>query len=203
MSCIYKITNLTNNKIYIGLSTKSYIERFSSHKNSCNSKVNENCLLAKAIVKYGKENFKSELIVEGDFNAEFLDYLEQHYIRLYNSYAGTSKFGYNLTTGGRGTKKKIISKKTRLKMKRAQKGKVHTEEWKKNMSEKMKGRIISSETKLKMSKAQKGRIITEDTRKKIAETLKGHSNNKGIPKSEEHKEKIRQTLLKRKELKNA
>lgn len=33
MGCIYKITNLINNKLYIGYTTKTITERMRKHKN--------------------------------------------------------------------------------------------------------------------------------------------------------------------------
>lgn len=56
---IYKITNLTNNKVYIGQS-KNIEERWSNHrKDSFNIKdVEYNSPLHRAIRKYGLSNFE-------------------------------------------------------------------------------------------------------------------------------------------------
>lgn len=89
MAQIYLTTNLLNNKIYIGQTNakrKSYI--------------GGGDLLKKAIKKYGKDNFKREIIVEGEFNQKLIDELEIHYINLFNS--TNSKIGYNLKPGGYG-----------------------------------------------------------------------------------------------------
>ena len=55
------------------------------------------------------------------------------------------------------------------------KGKTHSEETKRKMSELKKGitRKMSEETKRKISETLKGKTVSEDTRKKITETLKG------------------------------
>lgn len=196
MACIYKITNLVNNKFYIGLTSKTLDVRFNGHCNNKNSKVNKNCLLHKALRKYGIDNFKKEVLIEGDFNKKLLGELEKHYIRLYNSYIGTNKLGYNLTTGGEGTSNKIITDEIRKNMSNAQKGRINTEESKIKASISMMGRKPSKETLIKMSIAQKGRIITEEAKTKISNTLMGHSYNKGIPKSEEHKLKLKEANLK-------
>lgn len=55
-------------------------------------------LIKRAVKKYGKENFKKEIIVEGNFNQNLLNELEKHYIQLFNS---TNKYiGYNISKGG-------------------------------------------------------------------------------------------------------
>ena len=106
---IYKMTNTTNGKIYIG-QTRShrlnhnkyrpfgYLGRFNDHISEANSgKKNHSRYLNYALRKYGKDSFTCELIHTCDV-AE-LDKHEMQYIIEYNS-----KFpnGYNLTDGGKG-----------------------------------------------------------------------------------------------------
>lgn len=84
---IYKIENLINGKIYIGQST--HIEtRWQEH-----CRASAQSLIAKAIRKYGKENFSFQ-IVEETSNITELDALEVKYIRQYNSLIPN---GYNIT----------------------------------------------------------------------------------------------------------
>ena len=54
---LYQITNLINNKVYIG-QTNNITKRWSNHK-CCNS---PDMVIAKAIKKYGIENFKFEVL---------------------------------------------------------------------------------------------------------------------------------------------
>lgn len=90
MSCgIYKIENLTNNKIYIGQSI-NIEERFKRHM-----KANDEFLIHKAFKKYGIENFSFVIIEE--CLAKDLDKKEQYWIEQYNSLAPN---GYNMITGG-------------------------------------------------------------------------------------------------------
>ena len=58
---LYQITNLINGKIYIG-QTNNITKRWSNHK-SCNS---PNTVIAKAIQKYGVENFKFEILYRNE-----------------------------------------------------------------------------------------------------------------------------------------
>lgn len=61
-----------------------------------------------------------------------------------------------------------------------------------------KGRRHSEESIRKMSDAQQGKVISPETREKIAAAVKGNTNMKGKPKSEETKRKIADALRGRK-----
>lgn len=92
MKCgIYKITNLINNKCYIGYS--KHIElRWKQHKKIPNIDV----AIYQAMRKYGLENFLFEVIEECP--KEQLQEREKYWIKYYNSYST----GYNETLGGDG-----------------------------------------------------------------------------------------------------
>lgn len=89
MPYIYKITNLINNKIYIGLTTRTVDMRWKEHCRHDSLEVD------KAIQEYGKHNFMIETLEECDDS--LLDVREQYWIDYYNSYND----GYNRTLGGR------------------------------------------------------------------------------------------------------
>lgn len=89
MAYIYKITNLLNNQIYIGLTTRTVDARWKEH---CR---HNSQLIDKAIEELGKENFSIETIEECD--EDVLDEREQYWINYYNSFNN----GYNNTLGGR------------------------------------------------------------------------------------------------------
>lgn len=91
---IYKITNLVNNKVYIGLTTTSLQKRWNTHK--CISKQ-KNSHLYNAMKRYGIHNFSIEQIDStNDFKK--LGELERYYIALYDSQ--NPEKGYNITAGG-------------------------------------------------------------------------------------------------------
>lgn len=91
---IYKITNLINQKIYIGLTTCTLKERWQNHKGCVKSDPRH---LYRSMRKYGIENFKIEIVEETD-SLEKLAQLEDYYINLYNS--RDPNIGYNLSAGG-------------------------------------------------------------------------------------------------------
>ena len=95
MGFIYKITNLINNKIYIGQTIKTVEKRFNQHKNNYIKPYFSQIVLYKAMKKYGIDNFSCEEIEEVE-NKQ-LDEREKYWIKYYNSYYD----GYNSTIGGR------------------------------------------------------------------------------------------------------
>ena len=122
---IYKITNLLNNKIYIGKTKKyyknnefGYLKRFKNHVISANSKSkNNDCpRLYNAIRKYGIENFKVEVIHECEL--QFVNEKEIEFIKMYNS--TDRNIGYNIALGGGGRCVVNVSEETREKISRSQ-----------------------------------------------------------------------------------
>ena len=100
MFIIYKITNLLNNKVYIGKTCRSLEVRWREHR----SRANQGCgyYLHNAIRKYGEENFTIEMIEQTNSEKE-INELEQKWINFYSS--NLREKGYNLTNGGDGIKK--------------------------------------------------------------------------------------------------
>lgn len=94
MAKIYKVTNLVNDKIYIGQTVQKLNKRWGDH---C-AKGSGCKALSRAIKKYGKANFKVEEICSA-LNLNDLNYLENYFIKYYNSFG---KNGYNLSLGYEG-----------------------------------------------------------------------------------------------------
>lgn len=82
LGCIYKITNIVNNKIYIGQTQSNPPrKRFNSH---IYDSKHSNMIISRAIRKHGKENFIFEIIHLVSKN-EDINSLELYYIQKYNS----------------------------------------------------------------------------------------------------------------------
>ena len=81
---IYKITNKINNKIYIGQTTRDIKRRYIAHKNSPNFKHTRQFPLARAIKKYGWDNFTKE-VIDTATSLEELNQKELFYIKYFNS----------------------------------------------------------------------------------------------------------------------
>lgn len=93
---IYKITNLINQKAYVGKTINSIEERWKEHKKEAMRQRAENRPLYKALNKYGVENFSVELVEEVD--VKNLSEREIYWIGYYHTYTE----GYNATLGGDG-----------------------------------------------------------------------------------------------------
>ena len=88
---LYKITNLLNNKCYIGITNRNPEERFAEHK-----KPSASSFIGKAIQSDGIDNFSFEIILTNIEDSE-ISKLECEYIQKYNSLLPN---GYNADLGG-------------------------------------------------------------------------------------------------------
>lgn len=93
---IYKITNIKNNKSYIGYS-KNISRRWRYHLSNLRRSIHSNKYLQRAWNKYGESSFCFEILKE--CKEKDLERLEKYYISFYETLTPN---GYNLSSGGRG-----------------------------------------------------------------------------------------------------
>ena len=99
MAIIYKITNLINNKIYIGETIRNLNVRWNEHKSEAlGGRHGYTYHLHNAMRKYGIDNFTIEIIDNCPDEERFL--LESEYIQRYNSI--NPEIGYNTVIEGTG-----------------------------------------------------------------------------------------------------
>lgn len=91
VSCIYKITNKINGKVYIGQTT-NFRKRCSDYMN-IHKRANTRLYIGQMIIKYGTENFTIE--IEKVCKPDELTKYEMYYINKYKS--SEADFGYNIT----------------------------------------------------------------------------------------------------------
>jgi hypothetical protein len=151
---VYKITNNSNGKIYIG-KTNDLEKRWYNHV-YCALVNKEPTYFYNAIRKYGAKNFSIE-VIEERLSEELVLERETHWIDFLKS--RRRDIGYNMTDGGDGVS-----------------GLKHTEENKEKQRVKMLGRKASNETKAKMSKAHKGQMVSLETKEKISKANSGENN---------------------------
>lgn len=176
---IYKTTNIINNKFYFGKS------EFNSNENP--EYLGSGILLNKAIKKYGKENFKKEIIEDNIKCTEQLNKLEKYYIS-----NNINENCYNLAEGGNGGNTIKHFSKERLKQFKEKMsevttgennpfyGKTHTDITKNKISNIKTGSSCSDEFKEKCSKRMIGNVINNG-RKHNDKTKQKHSeNNSGV-----------------------
>ena len=95
MAIIYKITNILNNKQYVGKTEHDPMKRWKEHLSAARN--NANMAIAHAINKHGSENFKFEVIEE--CLSEDINKKESYWIGKLDTFEN----GYNSTLGGEGT----------------------------------------------------------------------------------------------------
>lgn len=159
---VYKTTNLINNKIYIGV-----------HKSKRKKYLGSGKILKQAIKKYGKENFKCEIIEYCESEDEMFS-REKYWIKEYNSQ--NTDIGYNLHDGGLGgfISKPFLNKKL-------------SNEHKLNISlnhadvrgnkNPMYGKTHTKDVRKKLSDLRLGKSLSIETRKKQSEKKCGENNN--------------------------
>ncbi|WP_115746947.1 GIY-YIG nuclease family protein [Escherichia coli] len=112
---LYKITNIVNGKMYIGV-TVDTAARFQLHCSPSNKAP-----LGVDIRQYGKENFVLEVMVVGE--RDYIFDLESKTIALYGTVYPS---GYNISIGGKsGGAGIVISKETRNKLSIANSNRVY------------------------------------------------------------------------------
>lgn len=140
---IYRISNKTNGKQYIGQTIQTVEQRWKRHLRTAYKSKHIGALQS-AILKYGEINFCITVLETGIKSIEALNKLEQLYIKELDTFG---KNGYNLTTGGEGY---TVSDETRKKLSQY-KGRRHTEKTKNILRSKAIGRLHTEETKKKLS----------------------------------------------------
>lgn len=96
---IYKITNLKNNRCYIGRTVTPLRKRWNKHVWCAVNERHPNIAIHNAIRKYGKENFIIEVLEECGDLMTLLE-LEKRHIK---EYLENGHRLYNLTSGGDGS----------------------------------------------------------------------------------------------------
>jgi group I intron endonuclease len=141
MFYVYKITNLINNKIYIG-KTHNINKRWKQHIRDANPESNTiKYYIHKAINKYGKDNFIIEEIFQTEREEIALE-KEIEFVKLFDS--NNPKIGYNQTLGGDGVSGHIYTQEQRAAMSERMKGKFTGENnpfYKKKHSKKTKKQL--------------------------------------------------------------
>ena len=86
---IYKAINLVNGKMYIGQTVQKLEHRKWKHYSEAK---NSSLIFHRAIMKYGKDNFKWVIVDEANSKEE-LSEKEVYWIKRFNTYSN----GYNMT----------------------------------------------------------------------------------------------------------
>lgn len=96
MHYLYKITDILNNKVYIG-QTVDFNKRWGAHKSYAKNPERTGQYIHRAMAKYGVENFIYEVIATC-LTQEAADEAEEILIKQYDSQ--NKEYGYNVKPGG-------------------------------------------------------------------------------------------------------
>jgi len=194
---IYKVTNLINNKIYIGQTIKSLNTCKRGHFSDARNNRFNGSIFLRAINKYSHNNFFWEELCEC-FSRKELDIMENFYICFYKS--KDLDIGYNLIQG-RGRSGYVLSEDSRKKISRKAKERLSIPE-----NNPMYGKSVSDICGNKISKALKNHYLdncgtftnrkhSEKSKKKMSISRTGSNNHfYGKELSKEHKQKISNSL---------
>jgi group I intron endonuclease len=162
---IYKATNTTNGKMYIGKTTKGLSRRRTEHI----SFTKPNTVFQHAIRKYGKSAFIWEIICECSSSEELIN-AEKEMIAKYQS--NKLGIGYNMTSGGDG-------------FAHGKDNPVHRPDVQEKIIAKLKTNNGSfrQEVRDKISKTLTGRKLSEEHKRSIAMAALGHAAAKGASNS--------------------
>lgn len=166
---VYKTTNLINGRYYIGKHKTSNLD---------DSYLGSGRLLKNAIQKYGKENFKKEILRIFECEDDAFDY-EQ---KIVNESVVSDQHSYNLSTGGLGGR--THSKVSKKMMSESKKGCVPwnkgisskdwmTDEQYENAVDNLTNRTITSDEIERRKQSRSGYKHSDETKKKVSEKLKG------------------------------
>lgn len=181
---IYKTTNLVNGKIYVG-----------QHSTTLKSDnyLGNGVYLNGAIKKYGRSNFKIEILLKCLPCKNYLNLKEIEYIKKNNC---VHPNGYNLSNGGAGNGGVRHSEESKIKIGKSGIGRIPwnkgkkglTSAWNKGITGYKLNRTkqVSQEFRDRLREVNLGKTIPQEVRDKISKTTKGRT------KSEETRKKLRQ-----------
>lgn len=167
---IYWITNLVNNKIYIG-SSINIKKRFNQHKSNLRHNRHCNQHLQRAWNKYGEENFIFQLVEHHAYPERILS-RENKYISLYKpEYNNILVNDENRPSASDETRRKMsTSRMGRIPWNKGLKLPPLSDDRKRQLSELFKGRKgkpVSDEQKATISNSLKGRKINQEQYEKL------------------------------------
>lgn len=160
MGIIYKITS-PSNRIYVG-QTNDFNKRLIAHKHSIKRKKTEHVILINSFKKYGFDEHIFEVLEECDDS--LLNEREIYWIKELNTFNADNPFGMNMTLGGEGQRGKLDERRKAIainnwfKNGHPFKGKHHTEQSKKILSEKSSEWNKKNNIKIPKWGVEKGRL---------------------------------------------
>jgi group I intron endonuclease len=198
---VYKATNLLNNKSYIGKTVKTLRVRRLEHENAALRRC-DNCILHKALRKYGADNFQWEIIAVAESQIR-LSALEAQYIEHFDTFRN----GYNSTIGGEGTCGFRFSDMQKEQLSQIHRGKHLSRKHRDSISRAVARRWINKDSRSKLiaGRTRVGRFLSDEAILKRNQTSKSRNIDYGVHRrgtklDEEHRQHIAQGHQKKSKL---
>ena len=158
---VYQLTNLVNNKIYIGSTGDSFKTRWKTHQKKLKNNKHPNSHLQNAYNKYGDENFEFTILEVTDTKILALE-KEQYFLDKYKSY--DNQIGYNIEIK---VDKSEISEETKLKISNTLKEKYAS------------GELVCADNTKNIAGWNKGLKCPQigETRRKISDSIEVYNSN--------------------------
>jgi len=163
---VYITTNLINRRQYVG----------DHSTNTCDDRyIGSGNIMRNAINKYGKENFKREILEFFPTKKEAFE-AQEKYINEYNT---LSPNGYNISPKGGLTVKGCHSEETKKLIGKKRKGQKMPASAIETIRKANTGRIKTQKELENLSKSLKGKKFTEDHRNNLSKSLIENESHKG------------------------
>lgn len=162
---LYKIINIINNKSYFGIvfgKKQTPEKRFEQHMSGKGGKL----LYKYGVKKYGRENFKLEILEKGEIN-----YIRN--LEVQNNQNNLYPIGYN----GNVSHAMILTPQQRQQALKTRSEMLKLYPERKPIPPIWKGKKRSEAMRKKLSASKTGHTVSEEARKKISNTLKGRKQS--------------------------
>lgn len=193
-SVIYCITNIINDKQYVGQALIKG-KRWKNHRIALQHNKHENRHLQAAYNKYGADSFVFT-VVEKVHWLHLLNDREQYWMDKLDC---VDPKGYNLNPTAGSARGFKHTEETKLKWSEQRKGKKRSAEFAASVSARMTGKVISEETRRKLVESHKGNSHSAETKAKMSEAKKGNRYAIGVKQSKEQIEHRMLSIRGRKE----
>lgn len=179
---LYRFTS-PSGKVYFGIA-KSPKKRWLEHSQAARS--GSDCVLHKAIRKYGLGSFKKEVLVKSDY-----DYVKSLEIKAIAAFGTLLPGGYNMTAGGDGTVGYVVSDEQKRVTAEKNRGQKRTPETCERISESLKGRALPEDVKQKIGKASSAVVRTQEWKARISSALKGVPQSAEVKAARAEKQRLK------------